>query len=94
LPTGGGGIDIRVGGESDQYFEYDTGELVIHDGMTPHRIASYREYKPDEYRITLARAYGSGWQRIDCLLVGVEHGRNENARSSRRAKKIEKILTN
>jgi hypothetical protein len=53
LPTGGGGIDVRVGGDEDQYVAYKTGELIIHDGMTPHRIASYREYRSDEYRITL-----------------------------------------
>lgn len=53
LPTGGGGIDIKIGGESNEYIEYKVGELFIHNGMTPHRIASYREYKPDEFRITL-----------------------------------------
>ena len=53
LPTGGGGMDMKIGGESNEYIEYQVGELVLHDGMTPHRIASYREYKPDEYRITL-----------------------------------------
>jgi hypothetical protein len=39
-------------GDEVEYVAYNTGELVIHDGMTPHRIASYREYKPDEYRIS------------------------------------------
>ena len=53
LPTGGGGMDMKIGGESNEYIEYQVGELVLHDGMTPHRIASYCEYKPDEFRITL-----------------------------------------
>ena len=53
LPTGGGGMDMKIGGESNEYIEYKVGELILHDGMTPHRIASYSEYKPDEFRITL-----------------------------------------
>jgi hypothetical protein len=53
LPTGGGGIDVRFGGDEDQYVEYDTGEMLIHSGMVPHRIASYREYVEGDYRITL-----------------------------------------
>ncbi len=53
LPTGGGGIDMKDGGDSNRYIAYDTGELFIHNGMTPHRIASYREYVEGDYRITL-----------------------------------------
>lgn len=53
MPTGGGGMDFKIGGESNEYIEYKVGELILHDGMTPHRIASYREYKPGEFRITL-----------------------------------------
>ena len=48
LPTGGGGMDFE-----DGYFPYSVGEMVIHDGKKLHRIASYKKYKKDEYRITL-----------------------------------------
>ncbi len=53
MPTGGGGMDMKIGGESNEYIEYKVGELVLHDGMTPHRIASYRQYIEGDYRITL-----------------------------------------
>ena len=48
LPTGGGGVDFE-----DGYYPYLVGEMVIHDGKKLHRIASYKKYKKDEYRITL-----------------------------------------
>mgnify|MGYP003640800648 CR=1 FL=1 len=47
LPTGGGGMDFE-----DGYYPYSVGEMVIHDGKKLHRIASYKKYKKDEYRIT------------------------------------------
>ena len=47
LPTGGGGMDFK-----DVYYPYSVGEMVIHDGKKLHRIASYKKYKKDEYRIT------------------------------------------
>ena len=53
MPTGGGGMDIRFGGDQDQYVEYNVGEMFIHSGMVPHRIASYREYVEGDFRITL-----------------------------------------
>ena len=37
----------------DDYIDYKVGELVLHDGLTNHRISSYKAYQPDEYRITL-----------------------------------------
>jgi hypothetical protein len=48
LPTGGGGVDFE-----DGYHPYSVGDMVIHDGKKLHRIASYKKYKKDEYRITL-----------------------------------------
>ena len=48
LPKCGGGLDTK-----DEYIGYNVGELVLHDGLTNHRISSYKEYHPDEYRITL-----------------------------------------
>lgn len=48
LPTGGGGMDFDTG-----YYPYTVGEMVIHDGKKPHRIASFKTYKENEYRITL-----------------------------------------
>ncbi len=53
LPTGGGGMDMRFGGDADQYVEFNTGELFLHSGMVPHRIASYRQYVEGDFRITL-----------------------------------------
>jgi len=53
MPTGGGGMDIRFGGDQDQYVEYNVGEMFIHSGMVPHRIASYRQYVEGDFRITL-----------------------------------------
>ena len=53
LPTGGGGMDVKIGGDSDEYVEYKVGELLLHDGMTPHRISPYRKYIEGEHRITM-----------------------------------------
>tara|TARA_R110002153_G_scaffold122721_3_gene268626 strand:- start:145 stop:759 length:615 start_codon:yes stop_codon:yes gene_type:complete len=53
MPTGGGGMDFRFGGEEDQYVEYNVGEMFIHSGAVPHRIASYRQYVEGDCRITL-----------------------------------------
>ena len=53
MPTGGGGMDFRFGGDEDQYVEYNVGEMFIHSGMVPHRIASYRQYVEGDCRITL-----------------------------------------
>ena len=52
LPTGGGGADFDENGK-DVYVPYDEGEMVLHDGMTMHRISKYKKYMPNEYRITL-----------------------------------------
>ena len=53
MPTGGGGMDFRFGGDEDQYIEYNVGEMFIHSGIVPHRISSYRQYVEGDCRITL-----------------------------------------
>ena len=52
LPTGGGGMDMRINGK-DEYVEYEEGKMYLHDGTDVHRISCYKECRPDEYRITL-----------------------------------------
>jgi len=52
LPTGGGGMDMKIGGK-DEYVEYQEGKMYLHPGTNVHRISCYKEYVPDEYRITL-----------------------------------------
>jgi hypothetical protein len=52
LPTGGGGMDMRINGK-DEYVGYEEGKMYLHGGMDVHRISCYKEYVPDEYRITL-----------------------------------------
>lgn len=52
LPTGGGGLDYIEDG-IQKYLPYKEKEFIGHDGMVLHRIASLREYVPNEYRITL-----------------------------------------
>ena len=52
LPTGGGGMDYIEDG-IQRYLTYAEKEMIGHDGKVLHRIASLKEYVPDEYRITL-----------------------------------------
>ena len=52
LPTGGGGMDMKINGK-EKYVEYEEGKMYLHDGADVHRISCYKEYCPDEYRITL-----------------------------------------
>jgi hypothetical protein len=53
LPTGGGGMDL-IDPHGNEYFEgYNEGEIIHHDGKTPHRIAGYKKFVPDEYRVTV-----------------------------------------
>jgi hypothetical protein len=52
LPTGGGGMDMRIN-DKDEYVEYEEGKMYLHPGTDVHRISCYKEYRPDEYRITL-----------------------------------------
>ena len=48
LPTGGGGMDFDSG-----YYPYVVGEMVIQDGKKRHKVASFKKYRENEYRITL-----------------------------------------
>ena len=52
LPTGGGGMDMKINGK-EEYVSYEEGKMYLHDGTDVHRISCYKEYRPDEYRITL-----------------------------------------
>jgi len=52
LPTGGGGMDMKINGK-EEYVPYEEGKMYLHDGTDVHRISCYKEYHPDEYRITL-----------------------------------------
>jgi hypothetical protein len=52
LPESGGGIDCMID-NMPLYIGYKENEMLWHDGTTLHRIASYNQYKPNEYRITL-----------------------------------------
>jgi len=52
LPESGGGIDCMIN-DAPIYISYKENEMLWHDGTTLHRIASFKEYKPNEYRITL-----------------------------------------
>ena len=53
LPTGGAGLEYTLDNETVIYYPYTEGSIVVHDGAIVHRIASIREYVPNEYRITL-----------------------------------------
>jgi len=52
LPTGGGGMDMKINGK-EEYVEYEEGKMYLHSGEDVHRISCYKEYVPDEYRVTL-----------------------------------------
>ena len=52
LPESGGGIDCMID-NMPIYVGYKENEMLWHDGTTLHRIAGLKEYKPNEYRITL-----------------------------------------
>lgn len=53
LPSSGGGMDyLDVMGEV-HHMPYEEKDLVLHSGLTPHRISGITEYCPCEYRITL-----------------------------------------
>jgi hypothetical protein len=52
IPTGGAGLDYQDE-EGQKYFPYEERMIMVHSGMVPHRIASFKEYVPGEYRITM-----------------------------------------
>ena len=53
LPISGGGVDYIDEFHQPQRYEYTENKLMVHNGLTIHRIASLNQYKPEEYRITL-----------------------------------------
>lgn len=53
LPTGGAGIDYSDDQRAIQYLDYKEKQIIVHDGLTMHRIAPLKEYVPGEFRITM-----------------------------------------
>lgn len=53
LPRSGGGMEYITKANTVAYLPYKRKELILHDGLTFHRIAGLKEYVPNEYRITL-----------------------------------------
>jgi len=53
LPTGGAGIDYTEDNRTIQYLPYKEGEIIVHSGLTMHRIAPLKTCVPGELRITL-----------------------------------------
>lgn len=75
IPTAGAGLDFWWGAtERDikkypttpEYVPYRLGQMYIHDGMTPHRIASVAPIPEGEMRVTLQ---GHGVHVEDGVLV-------------------------
>lgn len=53
LPVSGGGMDYIDEFHQQHYFPYRERDLILHDGLTIHRIAGLKKFVPGEYRITL-----------------------------------------
>ena len=51
LPKSGGGMDYMDEYHQPQHLQYNEKDLVLHDGLTVHRIAGLKEYVANEYRI-------------------------------------------
>ena len=52
LPKSGGGMDYMDEFHQPQHLGYNEGDLILHEGLTIHRIAGLKAYVPNEYRIT------------------------------------------
>jgi len=52
IPSSGAGLEYKDG-EENKYLEYNVGDFIFHTGEFLHNIANLKEYKPNEYRITL-----------------------------------------
>ena len=52
IPKSGAGMDCMID-NMPIHIGYKEKEMIWHDGKTLHRIASIKEYVPDEFRITL-----------------------------------------
>lgn len=53
LPKSGGGIEYKVSDSVFEYLPYTEKEMIWHKGNIIHRISSFKEYVPGEYRITM-----------------------------------------
>lgn len=52
VPESGAGMDYMID-NMPIHIGYKEKEMIWHDGKTLHRIAGFKEYVPNEYRITL-----------------------------------------
>lgn len=52
IPESGAGLEYKDG-EEYKYLKYNVGDIILHKGDFLHNIAPLKEYKPNEYRITL-----------------------------------------
>ena len=52
LPKSGGGMDY-LDKDKKKHLEYNVGEMIVHEGNFLHAISNLKEYKENEYRITL-----------------------------------------
>ena len=53
LPKSGAGMDVIDQFHQPQHLAYNVGDMVIHTGEDIHRIAGFKKYVKDEYRITM-----------------------------------------
>ena len=53
LPKSGGGMDYIDKFHQQHFLPYHERDLLLHDGLTIHRIAGLKKFVPGEYRITL-----------------------------------------
>lgn len=52
IPSSGAGMEYKEG-EEYKYLAYNVNDFILHTGDFLHNIAPLKEYKPNEYRITL-----------------------------------------
>lgn len=52
LPESGGGLDYKKNNKI-KHLEYEVGDIIVHKGDFLHSISNLKEYKENEYRITL-----------------------------------------
>jgi len=52
LPESGGGLDYKKNNRL-KHLDYEVKDIIIHKGDFPHAISNLKEFKENEYRITL-----------------------------------------
>lgn len=53
IPKSGAGLDWIDDNGHQQYLAYNEQDIITHNGMTPHRIAAFKDIVDGEYRITM-----------------------------------------